>query len=72
MELIKRILVSKPCFSWKKKKIDGVIGAKPIHLQKRQEWTRALGIDELYIDIGAKSKEEAEKLVQIGDYYVIF
>ncbi|WP_406242176.1 M42 family metallopeptidase [Tissierella carlieri] len=29
---------------------------------------RALSIDELYIDIGAKSKEEAEKLVSIGDY----
>lgn len=63
----KRILVSKPVLVGKDK-IDGVIGAKPIHLQKRQEWTRALGIDELYIDIGVKSKEEAEKLVQIGDY----
>lgn len=65
----KRILVSKPVLVGKEK-IDGVIGAKPIHLQKRQEWTRALGIDELYIDIGAKSKEEAEKLVQIGDYVI--
>ena len=65
----KRILVSKPVLVGKEK-IDGVIGAKPIHLQKRQEWTRALGIDELYIDIGAKSKEEAEMLVQIGDYVI--
>ncbi|WMM26508.1 M42 family metallopeptidase [Tissierella sp. MB52-C2] len=63
----KRILVSKPVLVGKDK-TDGVIGAKPIHLQKRQEWTRALGIDELYIDIGVNSKEEAEKLVQIGDY----
>ena len=63
----KRILVSKPVLVGEDK-INGVIGAKPIHLQKRQEWTRALGIDELYIDIGVKSKEEAEKLVQIGDY----
>ncbi|MBU5311097.1 M42 family metallopeptidase [Tissierella carlieri] len=63
----KRILVSKPVLVGKNK-IMGVIGAKPIHLQKREEWVRALSIDELYIDIGAKSKEEAEKLVSIGDY----
>lgn len=63
----KRILVSKPVLVGKDK-IMGVIGAKPIHLQKREEWMRALSIDELYIDIGAKSKEEAEKLVSIGDY----
>lgn len=63
----KRILVSKPVLVGKDK-IMGVIGAKPIHLQKREEWKRALTLDELYIDIGAKSKEEAEKLVSIGDY----
>lgn len=63
----KRILVSKPV-AVGKDKIKGVIGAKPIHLQKREEWTRALNINELYIDIGAKSKEEAERLVNIGDY----
>lgn len=63
----KRILVSKPVLVGKDK-IMGVIGAKPIHLQKREEWKRALTLDELYIDIGAKSKEEAERLVSIGDY----
>jgi len=63
----KRILVSKPVLIGKNK-ILGVIGAKPIHLQKREEWQRALNIDQLYIDIGAKNKEEAERLVNIGDY----
>lgn len=63
----KRILVSKPVFIGKNK-VSGVIGAKPIHLQKKEEWTRALSLDELYIDIGAKSKEEAEKIVSVGDY----
>ncbi|HAE92740.1 M42 family metallopeptidase [Tissierella praeacuta] len=63
----KRILVSKPVLVGKDK-IMGVIGAKPIHLQKKEEWKRALTLDELYIDIGVKSKEEAEKLVAIGDY----
>ncbi|MDR2899047.1 MAG: M28 family peptidase, partial [Clostridiales bacterium] len=32
------------------------------------ERTRALTVDQLYIDIGAKSKAEGEKLVEIGDY----
>lgn len=63
----KRILVSKPVLVGRDK-IPGVIGAKPIHLQKRTEWEKALNIDELYIDIGAKSKEEAEGLIEIGDY----
>lgn len=63
----KRILVSKPVLIGNDK-IKGVIGAKPIHLQKRQEWARALNMDELYIDIGAKSKEEAEAMVNLGDY----
>lgn len=63
----KRILVSKPV-SIGKDNIPGVIGAKPIHLQKREEWTRALNLDELYIDIGASTKEEASKLVSVGDY----
>lgn len=63
----KRILVSKTVLVGKDK-IPGVIGAKPIHLQKRDEWSNALSMKELYIDIGAKSKEEAEKYVSVGDY----
>ncbi len=63
----KRILVSKPVLIGKDK-ISGVIGAKPIHLQKREEWQSALSIDQLYIDIGVNTKEEAEKIVSIGDY----
>ena len=63
----KRILVSKSVRIGKDK-ILGVIGAKPIHLQKREEAKRALGLNELYIDIGSNSKDETEKLVNIGDY----
>ncbi|SDY85781.1 endoglucanase [Proteiniborus ethanoligenes] len=62
-----RVLVSKPVLVGKKK-INGVIGAKPFHLQKRSEWKKALGYKELYVDIGVNNKEEAEKLVSIGDY----
>ncbi|WP_416197962.1 MAG: Endoglucanase [Sporanaerobacter sp.] len=63
----KRILVSK-CVKIGEKRIPGVIGSKPIHLQKKDEWSKALDINNLYIDIGVDSKEEALKLVSIGDY----
>lgn len=45
----------------------GVVGIKPIHLTKGEEKTKIPDADSLYIDIGASSKEEAEKLIKIGD-----
>lgn len=60
-----RILVSKPV---KVSGINGVIGSKAIHLQKTQERQQALKLDQLYIDIGANSKEEAERYIKLGDY----
>lgn len=45
----------------------GVVGIKPIHLSKGEEKTKIPDADSLYIDIGASSKENAEKLVKIGD-----
>ena len=50
-----------------KDKIKGVIGTKPVHMTKPDERARALELDALYIDIGAGSKEEAEKFVSPGD-----
>lgn len=50
------------------KEILGVIGAKPIHLQEASERKKPIGRKSLYIDLGVNSKEEAEKLVSIGDY----
>ena len=41
------------------KKVKGVIGAMAIHLQSREDMKRVLPFDNLYIDIGAKSKDEA-------------
>ena len=61
-----RILVSKPVRI--NESLVGVIGAKAIHLQKRRERQKALPIDQLYIDIGAKSKEDASSKVKLGDY----
>ncbi|SHJ59574.1 endoglucanase [Anaerobranca californiensis DSM 14826] len=46
----------------------GVIGAKPIHLQKPGEREVALSFEQLFIDIGAKSEEDAKRSVKLGDY----
>ncbi len=48
--------------------VPGVIGAKAIHLQTPEERQRPLSHDQLFIDIGAKDKADAEKLVSPGDY----
>ena len=62
-----RILVSKQVLIGKDK-IPGVIGAKAIHLQEKDERNIPLKVKQLYIDIGADSKEEAEKKIKKGDY----
>lgn len=61
-----RILVSKPVRI--NQSVMGVIGAKAIHLQRSSERRRALTFEQLYIDIGAKSKEDASGKVKLGDY----
>ncbi len=48
--------------------IKGVIGMKAIHLQKKTERENVVAVSDLFIDIGAKNKKEAEKLVGLGDY----
>lgn len=61
------VLVSKKVLVGKKA-LNGVIGAKAIHLQKKSERGKGIEIEELYIDIGAKDKKDAEKRVSLGDY----
>lgn len=46
--------------------VTGVIGKKPIHLQSKENGGKELKAEDLWIDIGAKSKNDAIKLVQIG------
>ncbi len=50
-----------------KNKIPGIIGMKAIHLQTKEERDAVPKMKALYIDIGAESKKEAEKLVELGD-----
>lgn len=50
--------------------IPGVIGIRSVHLQKPEKRAENVSIEDLYIDIGAEKKEEAEKLVHLADYIV--
>lgn len=50
-----------------KGKVNGVIGKKPIHLLDAKERDSAIELKNMWIDIGAENKDEALKLVSIGD-----
>ncbi len=45
----------------------GVIGSKAVHLLSSDEKKKAPSFDKLYVDIGAESREEAEKYAALGD-----
>jgi putative aminopeptidase FrvX len=62
-----RVLLSK-VVSIGKDKVPGVIGVKPIHLLKAKEREQVIETESMTIDIGAKSREEAQGAVKIGDY----
>ncbi len=49
----------------------GVIGKKPIHIMKPDERERASKIEDLWIDIGARNRDEARERVRIGSVGVI-
>ena len=51
--------------------VPGVIGKKPIHLLSESERSKALEIKDMWIDIGAENRAEAEKLVAVGDPVVM-
>ncbi len=47
--------------------INGIIARKPIHLLNDEERKQVVKTKDLWIDIGAKNKEEAAALVKVGD-----
>ena len=55
----------------KKGEVIGVIGKKPIHLQEEEDRKKPSRIKDLWIDIGAKSRENALEMVRIGSVGVI-
>lgn len=48
--------------------VKGVIGCKPIHLQKREDRNKNIKLKSMYIDIGCEKRDEAEKLAGLGEY----
>lgn len=65
-----RILLAQEVIIHGKKDVFGVIGSRPPHLLIHEDTKNAVKIDELLIDVGL-SKEEAEKVISIGDTITI-
>ncbi len=62
-----RILLSK-VFLIGENQVPGVSGVKPVHKTSAAERNRVIRSEDLTLDIGAKSKEDALDAVKIGDY----
>jgi endoglucanase len=58
-------------FLGRKGDVFGVVGKKPIHVMKSEEREKASKMTDLWVDIGANSKKEAEKMLSVGDPGVI-
>lgn len=61
--MAKRVLVGQD-------RLPGVILAPPIHLTKPEQRKQVIKIEQLVIDVGATSTDEAKDLVKLGDYAV--
>jgi len=62
----RRVVIGKQVYIGKDR-IRGVIGIKAYHHVSKEEEKSVPKRDELYIDIGAKSKDEAKELVSLAD-----
>jgi len=61
--MAKRVIVGK-------ERLPGVILAPPIHLTKPEQRKQVVKREQLVIDIGATDREQAQKMVKIGEYAV--
>lgn len=65
----RRVLIGKRVFvGWNR--VPGIIGLKAVHLTTAEERSKVPKLEEFYLDIGAKDREEAEALVSLGDFAV--
>jgi endoglucanase len=64
-----RILIAQKVLVYTSKgPLHGIVGSKPPHIQKEEERKKIVAYDELFIDVGAESKEDAGKMgVKVGD-----
>jgi putative aminopeptidase FrvX len=62
------LLAQKVMVRTEKGLLHGIVGSKPPHIQKEEDRKRVMASDELFIDVGAESQDEARKMgVRIGD-----
>lgn len=62
------LLAQKVTVYTEKGSLHGIIGSRPPHIQKEEERKKVISYDELFIDVGAESQEQAKKMgVKIGD-----
>jgi endoglucanase len=64
-----RILPAQKVMVYSKNKVfPGIIGSKPPHIQKEEERKKIITSDELFIDVGAESKDDALAMgITVGD-----
>lgn len=65
----RRVLIGKRVFvGWNR--VPGIIGLKAVHMTTAEERGKVPKLEEYYLDIGAKDREEALSLVKPGDFAV--
>ena len=47
--------------------VDGVVGKKAIHIMEKDDREKASKVEDLWIDVGAASRDEAQRRLRIGD-----
>jgi len=47
--------------------VDGVVGRKPVHMLKPEERGAKVELRDLWVDIGAKDRKDAQRVVSVGD-----
>ncbi|HEX6989374.1 MAG TPA: M42 family metallopeptidase [Bacillota bacterium] len=52
-------------------RVTGVVGKKAIHLLREEARKKVVQVEDMWIDIGARSPEQARELVAVGDCAVI-
>ncbi len=55
----------------KKGRVLGVLGKCPIHLMSGENRKKVVDIKEMFVDIGAKGRKEAQRMVSVGDGMVL-
>ena len=66
----KRTLIGQEVLVYGEKNLEGVIGAKPPHIQEKAERKRAVKLEDMYIDLGITA-EQVKELVNIGDIIMV-